>query len=101
VKSLYVYGASKARRESETATPTTPTGWFYLNVQAELKARRWSARELARRTGMTPNFLTRARQGHQIALDSAAKVADILGVPLGNLIAPTKPRSFRDVKGKP
>jgi transcriptional regulator with XRE-family HTH domain len=61
---------------------------FYVNVQAELRARRWSVRELARRAGLAPNFLTRVRQGHRIALESAAAVAEVLGVPLGDLIAP-------------
>ena len=66
---------------------TTANGRFYVNVQAELNARGWPARELARRAGLSPNFLTRVGQGRWIALESAVKVADVLGVPLGDLVA--------------
>jgi lambda repressor-like predicted transcriptional regulator len=83
---LYVYGASRAP-EPEAPPASGVNGRFYASVRAELKARGWSARELARRAGMTPNFLTRTGQGHWIALESAATVADVLGVPLCDLIA--------------
>lgn len=90
---LYVYGASRGSEPKPAPGPSQNRGpgrgvneRFYVNVRAELKARHWSARELARRAGMTPNFLTRVYQGHWIALESAATVADVLGVPLCDLI---------------
>lgn len=86
---LYAYGASRKRAQNpEAPAATTATGWFYANVQAELKARGWSARELARRAGLLPNALTRIGSGISPSLDRAAAIAGALGVPLGDLAGP-------------
>lgn len=87
-RSLYAYGASRRRAHPEPAAPTTPTGWFHANVQAELKARGWSARELARRAGITHNALSQIGKGNSPSLERAGAIAEALGMPLGDLIAP-------------
>ena len=60
---------------------------FCRRVEAEIEARGWSARELSRRAGTAHNMLTFLRAGRWISLEYAARVADALGVPLGDLVA--------------
>jgi lambda repressor-like predicted transcriptional regulator len=62
--------------------------WFSMRVHAELKARGWSSRELSRRAECSASTFTRVKQGRGIALAAAARIADALGMPLGDLIAP-------------
>lgn len=62
--------------------------WFYMRVQAELRARQWPARELARRAGCSPSTFTRMGKGWGIALANAARIAEALDIPLVDMIAP-------------
>jgi lambda repressor-like predicted transcriptional regulator len=96
---LYAYGMSRGRaREPRAPAPTTATGWFYANVLAELKARGWSASELARRVGVNHNALGKIGRGQCPSLDRAAAIAGALGVPLGDLIAERGGKSGGDFK---
>jgi transcriptional regulator with XRE-family HTH domain len=70
---------------------------FYVHIQAELKARDWSARELARRADCSVSTFTRIKQGHGIALAIAARIADVLGKPLSELLTQVKCEACRDM----
>lgn len=59
---------------------------FCHRVEAEIEARGWSARELSRRAGVAHNMLTFLRAGGWISLEYAARIADALGMPLGDLV---------------
>lgn len=62
--------------------------WFHIRVQDALRARGWSARELARRAGCDPSVLTRLGQGSDPGLATAVAIAGALGIPLGDMTAP-------------
>ena len=62
--------------------------WFGMHVRAELKSRGWSSRELSRRSGASASTFTRLKNRQGIALSVAARIADALGKPLGDLIVP-------------
>ena len=72
------------------------TRWFHLRVQAELRARSWSSRELSRRADCSASTFTRLRNDEGTSLEVAARIADALGIPLGDLIAPVRCEACQD-----
>jgi transcriptional regulator with XRE-family HTH domain len=47
-----------------------------------------SGREVMRRAGLSSSFITRLGHGDGIGLAPAARIAQVLGVPLGQLLGP-------------
>ena len=61
---------------------------FGMRVREARTARGWSARELARKTELSPSTITRIEAAHATFLAYAVAVAEALGVPLAALLEP-------------
>ena len=70
---------------SEQAFPA-----FSLRIVQQREAAGRSLRELARKAGIAPTTVMRAEQGNSISLPNALKIADALGVPIGDLLVPVR-----------
>jgi DNA-binding Xre family transcriptional regulator len=72
------------------------TRWFHLRVQAELRERDWSSRELARRADCSASTFTRLKNDEGTSLEVAARIADALDMLLSDLIAPIQCEACKD-----
>ena len=68
---------------------STPSAVFGARVRRERQRRGWPLRELSAKSGVTINSLSLVeRDLGGIGLNSAARIADALGLPLGDLLKP-------------
>jgi transcriptional regulator with XRE-family HTH domain len=59
---------------------------FAANVARLRASRGWTLREMGEMTGMSASTALRAEQGKDLYLSSALALADVFGVPLGDLV---------------
>jgi transcriptional regulator with XRE-family HTH domain len=66
---------------------------FATNVAAQLRERRWTAPELARRAGLSPKTVNNVLNGrHAAQVDVLTKIADALGLELWQMWLPQLPK---------
>jgi len=76
-----------SKSETDTTTPVNKPEMFYVRIKEERKRIGMTQERIAERSDVSDDAIKRYEKGKSPSLDTACKIANVLGVPLQALVS--------------